>query len=1600
MRTTYLLLLALLLPVLCSARNAPTAAILSSDPVQFVRQGTSGEPLAVTARWDDAAQSRLLGLQADEVAGGEAPLVFRTLVPSPRGVRYEVTGWVAEGEPVTLPAEFARALEYVWRGESGRLHAPPVAREGERIIFRDIAATPVEVFPFEKQDGRWVMLDEVRVELEPVPDEGVEPVTTGPAESFLPLYRRFMTDGELDELGEPAGPGGYLVLMNPAFMSNIQEWILWKKQQGHSVEILEITGSPNYQSVRNDVLTAWQQADPKPEYLLIVGDPELGASPIPGDIIESNYPGWGQVITDHSYALLEGDDPWPELWVGRWSISSIQEITVISRKTVRYEKGIGNGGDHEWMNKGLVICDNRYSSTGLTSSWVRRQLLEYGFAQVDSVWFPPTLNPEPINTVIEEGVSLVNYRGFGSPGGWSLPDYRSEDVTQLSNSGRTPVITSIVCGTGAFDHPTDPCLGEAFLRAGTPNGPTGGVAFVGPSELDTHTKWNNAIDMGIYQGLLHEGMNRMGSMVHRGKLAVWNGFPNNQDPGFSTNSAWFYLFTYNILGDPGLPIRTEQPVELVVEAPDEFAVGSTDLSVEVQDANGTSLEAVNITLYSELWEQGVTRRSDAGGMVRFDMGGFELEAEDTLFVTAHTGNALPMLHEIAVVEAPLSVGLSELTFEGDAQPGETVTLTPVLINNGTGNQGSFTATLTTLEGGVTIESDPVSYDALGGPGSLSEELEHQLTVDLNTPDGFDPGLLLNVAFDSGDETTVRLPFTVEAPHLEPVEPVITGQEVGVMYSVSLSFANNGSVDAGSGTLSLSSELPFITFQNDASPLPSIPAGGTADTEEFEIRSSFFAYPGQAYPITWTMSYDSGREETGTFEFIPQEAELTDPLTGDRFGYRAYEPADSFYFHAPRFDWLEIDPVFGGGGERLDLEDDGDEQDTSTVIELPFTFTYYGEDYDQITVCSNGWLKPGDTGEKSFRNWNLPDGPGPTHMIAPFWDDLNRRGGDVVYYYDETWDRVIVEWSRMYSQYGFNADSTLSFQAILYDPAEWETDTGDGIIEFQYKTLADTDLDENFSTTGIRNEDNTSGLQIRYATHYPEEVIEPPHDGWAYRFTTSGHPTGRALRLAEFGVIDDGSLGTVGNGNGLVDNGETVALIPRVFNNGTETADNVTITLTSADTLIDFQVNQVNLGGVEPRTMAYMTGLPFLMEVSYSAPERHTIRINVELEADGGYSRRVPYSMHVRAPLPQVGSYSVSDPPPDGNENGYVEPGETIELQVDVENIGQGLLTDMTAYLLDSDPNVTVLEDEQTLDELQPGQSGPLSGAFLFEVSDDVSFADQISLPLRFETQGVVVGRDTINILIGTIAFNETFQDSTSLSERWVTIGWPWALSDAGFTSAPYSLRWYYQPFGGYPPNTTSMIISSMFPLQGNARLTMRVQHDLAAGDTLQVRVNFPGHSSQQLGTIHGTSRGNFLAYTYDILAPEDADNAMLFLMARSDGSQQGQGIMLDDIMVFDNAFDAPEPQKTIIPKAYKLHEPYPNPFNPTGTVAFDLPQPSDVKILVYDLLGREVTELVNGRLRAGAHHVSWNAERHASGVYFIQMEAGGFHAVRKAVLLK
>jgi hypothetical protein len=90
----------------------------------------------------------------------------------------------------------------------------------------------------------------------------------------------------------------------------------------------------------------------------------------------------------------------------------------------------------------------------------------------------------------------------------------------------------------------------------------------------------------------------------------------------------------------------------------------------------------------------------------------------------------------------------------------------------------------------------------------------------------------------------------------------------------------------------------------------------------------------------------------------------------------------------------------------------------------------------------------------------------------------------------------------------------------------------------------------------------------------------------------------------------------------------------------------------------------------------------------------------------------------------------------------------------------------------------------------------------------------------------------------------------------------------------------------------------------------------------------------------------------------------------------------------------------LVPSSYSLSQNYPNPFNPSTKIRFDVPKQDFLILKIFDVLGREITTLVNEKLKPGTYEVEWNGSNYPSGVYFYKIYAKNYTETRKMVLIK
>jgi len=132
-----------------------------------------------------------------------------------------------------------------------------------------------------------------------------------------------------------------------------------------------------------------------------------------------------------------------------------------------------------------------------------------------------------------------------------------------------------------------------------------------------------------------------------------------------------------------------------------------------------------------------------------------------------------------------------------------------------------------------------------------------------------------------------------------------------------------------------------------------------------------------------------------------------------------------------------------------------------------------------------------------------------------------------------------------------------------------------------------------------------------------------------------------------------------------------------------------------------------------------------------------------------------------------------------------------------------------------------------------------------------------------------------------------------------------------------------------------------------------------------------------------------------IIEDESAFNARIVLNAGG----ASPDIYVDNVSMKEVVTDI-DPLIDRVPDVYRLDENFPNPFNPTTIISYQLPVISDVELSVYNLIGQKVITLISKKQNPGTHQIEWNATGFASGIYYYRIEAGEFQDVKKMILIR
>jgi len=1110
-------------------KTPPKVTILSDDSQStIVKVEISGFELKELIAGEKTYQSidLLTEIFTTEAGSPELPYISKVLaVPDRAAISWEVleTGAIETFNNINLPPArkswFEGQAESVYEEDfqayqSNQVYPTDFVGIEPPSVFRDFRVARVSIFPlrYVAAKSELQMITSITVKINYDQGIAVNPKTAvkkAIAPSFGKLYRSFIFNYQnvLDNQfkGLESGHDVMLCIMPDIFEASFQPYAEWKRQSGTDVHITIFSdigaSATNPTIIQNHLADAYHNWEFPPTYVLIIGDNGV----FPKKVVSYDY----SFPNDDYFVEIDGNDHFPEMMIGRFTNQGDYRMQVMINKFMKYEKDpyVTNT---DWFKKGIVCSNNAYESQVYTKRFTAELMMYDGGFYVDTLMsdgnWPNNCSMDETDVInaINEGRSYLNYRGEGWSSGWwaNCTPLSTSDVAGFNNGEKLTFVTSIGCGVAMFDASGGNCFGEEWLQQGTLTESSGAVAFVGPTS-NTHTTYNNKIDKGIYVGMFQEGMDTPGQALLRGKLYLYNVY--GTDPWVE-----YHYRVFTVLGDPSIHIWKEVPLAVNVSHPSTISVGYNQLEFTVTfDASGLPVDSSQVCISGNNFFK--TYYTDSTGKVYLD---HVFETMDTLTITARGGNVIPYQGTMTVYQPEELVepdGFPDIDdLDGNIDqlinPNENFNITFTLKNWGSQIASNVQATLSAADPTFVdiISTSPVSFgDMLTGESFTGNPF--QFFVKPNCQVGQIITLQLHVTSSTAswdyyydkEIQGCQLIYTNFMVYDEDATEINYRMDPGETVKLYLSIENIGQDFAPNVMGILTSNDQYITIIDSMATFETIEIGNFAINSNNQFEVSVDA----ACPIEYLANYSLKLyTQAGNYPYeiildisIPVGLAMETDFTGpDNYGYYAYCSDDIFFEQAPVYEWFEIEGI----GSQINIPS---QSDFTEIVSLPFSFKYYGIDYNQLRISTDGWIAFGSDLQTASANTSLPNNDNVNCMVATFWDDLydaSIEEGEILYYYDNPNNRFIIEWDSI-----AHNDTTVEpqievFQAILLDPAFHQTASGDGEIIVQYKDVKDIDS----LTVGIENHTQDDGLQYVFDNEY-DATASILRNGFAIKFTT-------------------------------------------------------------------------------------------------------------------------------------------------------------------------------------------------------------------------------------------------------------------------------------------------------------------------------------------------------------------------------------------------------------------------------------------------------------------------------------------------------------------
>ena len=352
----------------------------------------------------------------------------------------------------------------------------------------------------------------------------------------------------------------YIIITHEMFYDRLTPLANLRQNQGLNVVTVKVDdiydefnyGIKSPQAIKDFLSYAYYYwKPPSPTYVLLIGDasydyknylenslPDL----VPTHLFESNVL-HTETSTDNWFVCVSGEDNLPDMLIGRFPVRIFSYLSNIINKIIGYEINPYQGN---WNENILMVADNADKGGDFEkiSDYFAEKYIPENF-NVSKVYVRDFGNRDNVKAAIiqelNKGCLVTNYLGHGSPDTWASEKiFTDEDIIELNNMNKLPVVVTMCCMNGYFHHSVEPySLAEELIN--TSKG--GAIASFSPSGFG-YTQGDIYLGEGFYSALFQDNDNILGSVITRAKISIFSSGISYRD----------HIDFYNLFGDPALKI--------------------------------------------------------------------------------------------------------------------------------------------------------------------------------------------------------------------------------------------------------------------------------------------------------------------------------------------------------------------------------------------------------------------------------------------------------------------------------------------------------------------------------------------------------------------------------------------------------------------------------------------------------------------------------------------------------------------------------------------------------------------------------------------------------------------------------------------------------------------------------------------------------------------------------------------------------------------------------------------------------------------------------------------------------------------------------------